>query len=65
MGEFRDYDGGETALGLGPFTYMLAYNDHATFFQFVPRETESQRDRRHLAGAAGRPAKARTTIAHD
>jgi phenylpropionate dioxygenase-like ring-hydroxylating dioxygenase large terminal subunit len=40
MGEFRDFDGGETALGLGPFTYMLAYNDYATFFQFVPREAE-------------------------
>lgn len=40
MGGFRDYDGGETAIGLGPFTYMLAYNDYATFFQFVPRESE-------------------------
>lgn len=40
MGRFRDYDGGETALGLGPFTYMLAYNDYATFFQFVPRTAE-------------------------
>ncbi|HEU4517120.1 MAG TPA: aromatic ring-hydroxylating dioxygenase subunit alpha [Steroidobacteraceae bacterium] len=40
MGTFRDYDGGETALGLGPFTYMLAYNDYATFFQFVPRAAE-------------------------
>lgn len=40
MGGFRDFDGGETALGLGPFTYMLAYNDYATFFQFVPREPE-------------------------
>ena len=40
MGGFRDYDGGETALGLGPFTYMLAYNDYATFFQFVPRDAE-------------------------
>ena len=40
MGEYRDYDGGETALGLGPFTYMLAYNDYATFFQFVPRAAE-------------------------
>lgn len=36
MGGFREYDGGETALGIGPFTYMLAYNDYATFFQFVP-----------------------------
>jgi Rieske 2Fe-2S family protein len=41
MGTFRDFDGSETALGLGPFTYMLAYNDYATFFQFVPREAES------------------------
>ncbi len=40
MGGFRDYDGGETALGVGPFTYMLAYNDYATFFQFVPRDAE-------------------------
>lgn len=40
MGGFKDYDGGETALGLGPFTYMLAYNDYATFFQFVPRAAE-------------------------
>jgi Rieske 2Fe-2S family protein len=40
MGGFRDFDGGETALGLGPFTYMLAYNDYATFFQFVPLEAE-------------------------
>jgi Rieske 2Fe-2S family protein len=40
MGKYRDYDGGETALGLGPFTYMLAYNDYATFFQFVPRSAE-------------------------
>jgi phenylpropionate dioxygenase-like ring-hydroxylating dioxygenase large terminal subunit len=40
MGRFRDYDGGETALGLGPFTYMLAYNDYATFFQFIPRGAE-------------------------
>jgi Rieske 2Fe-2S family protein len=40
MGGFREFDGGETALGLGPFTYMLAYNDYATFFQFVPLEAE-------------------------
>jgi Rieske 2Fe-2S family protein len=40
MGDYKDYDGGEMALGLGPFTYMLAYNDYATFFQFVPRDAE-------------------------
>jgi Rieske 2Fe-2S family protein len=38
MGGFPDYDGGETALAIGPFTYMLASNDHAVFFQFVPRD---------------------------
>ena len=38
MGGFRGYDGGETALAADPFTYMLAYNDHAVFFVFVPRE---------------------------
>lgn len=38
MGDYREYDGGETAIGLGPFTYMLAYNDYAAFFQFVPKD---------------------------
>lgn len=41
MGEFKDYDGGETAIGLGPFTYMLAANDHAVFFQFIPSDAEN------------------------
>ena len=30
--------GGETALAADPFTYMLAYNDYAVFFAFVPRD---------------------------
>lgn len=38
MGLFTDYDGGETALAAGAFTYMLAYNDYAAFFAFVPRD---------------------------
>ena len=38
MGGFRDYDGGETALAADSFTYMLAYNDYAVFFAFVPRD---------------------------
>jgi phenylpropionate dioxygenase-like ring-hydroxylating dioxygenase large terminal subunit len=38
MGKFSGYDGGETALAAGPFTYMLAYNDYAAFFAFVPRD---------------------------
>lgn len=40
MGGFPDFDGGETALGAGPFTYMLAYCDYAALFQFVPRAPE-------------------------
>lgn len=40
MGNFNEYDGGETGLGAGPFSFMLAYNDYATFFQFVPRDAE-------------------------
>ena len=40
MGRFRDYDGGETALAADPFTYMLAYNDYAVFFAFVPRDAD-------------------------
>lgn len=40
MGAFREYDGGETGLGVGPFSFMLAYNDYATLFQFVPRDAE-------------------------
>ncbi len=38
MGGFAEYDGGETALAADPLTYMLAYNDHAVFFVFVPRD---------------------------
>jgi Rieske 2Fe-2S family protein len=39
MGGFPEYDGGETALAADPFTYMLAYNDYAVFFAFVPRDS--------------------------
>jgi Rieske 2Fe-2S family protein len=35
---FSDHDGGETALGAGPCTYMLAYEDYLGFFQFIPRD---------------------------
>jgi len=40
MGGFREYDGGETALAADPLTYMLAYNDYAVFFAFVPRDAD-------------------------
>lgn len=38
MGRFPEYDGGETALAADSFTYMLAYNDYAVVFAFVPRD---------------------------
>jgi len=41
MAGFSAYDSSETALGAGPFTYMLAYSDYATVFQFVPRAAGS------------------------
>lgn len=36
---FGSHDGGETALGAGPCTYMLAYQDYLAFFQFVPLDS--------------------------
>lgn len=33
---FNDHDGGETALGVGPCSFMLAYEDYITCFQFIP-----------------------------
>ena len=35
---FSESDGGETALGAGPCTYMLAYEDYLGFFLFIPRD---------------------------
>jgi Rieske 2Fe-2S family protein len=35
---FSEYDWGETSVSAGPCSYMLAYNDYMTFFQFVPRD---------------------------
>jgi Rieske 2Fe-2S family protein len=37
MGSFTEYDGGETAMHLGRFSFMGAYNDHAVLCQFIPR----------------------------
>ena len=39
MGEFTQYDGGETAVGIGAFCFMLASNDHAVLFRFTPIAT--------------------------
>jgi Rieske 2Fe-2S family protein len=62
MGAFRDYDGGETALGLGPFTYMLAYNDYATFFQFVPRAAEESGYTSHCVPSEASPTGGRSGL---
>ncbi|SEK00416.1 Rieske 2Fe-2S family protein [Sphingobium sp. AP50] len=40
MGGFANYDGGETAMHFGRFSFMGAYNDHAVLFQFIPRGVE-------------------------
>jgi phenylpropionate dioxygenase-like ring-hydroxylating dioxygenase large terminal subunit len=40
MGGFSEYDGGETAMHLGRFSFLGAYNDHAVLFQFIPRGVE-------------------------
>jgi phenylpropionate dioxygenase-like ring-hydroxylating dioxygenase large terminal subunit len=38
MGEFKEYDGGQTGMGLGSRTgTLLANNDYAVIFRFVPR----------------------------
>jgi phenylpropionate dioxygenase-like ring-hydroxylating dioxygenase large terminal subunit len=37
MGSYSDYDGGQTAVGFNPISYVLASNDHAVMFSFLPR----------------------------
>jgi phenylpropionate dioxygenase-like ring-hydroxylating dioxygenase large terminal subunit len=37
MGSYAAYDGGQTAIGFNPITYVMASNDHAVMFSFVPR----------------------------
>jgi phenylpropionate dioxygenase-like ring-hydroxylating dioxygenase large terminal subunit len=42
MGEFKQYDGGQTGLGLGSRTgTVLANNDYAVIFRFIPRSALS------------------------
>ena len=38
MGDFRQADGGETALAFNPFSYVLASNDFAVMFRWTPRD---------------------------
>jgi len=36
LGNISGYDGGESDLSLGPFSYILAYNDHVVCYVFTP-----------------------------
>ncbi|MDH3690411.1 MAG: aromatic ring-hydroxylating dioxygenase subunit alpha [Gammaproteobacteria bacterium] len=36
MGDFKQYDGGETFVYIGPLHYMSLANDHGTLFRFTP-----------------------------
>jgi len=40
MGGFVDYDGGETAMHFGRFSFAGCCNDHIIVFQFIPRGSE-------------------------
>jgi phenylpropionate dioxygenase-like ring-hydroxylating dioxygenase large terminal subunit len=37
MGDFRDYDGGVTALHCGPASFFAAYNDYGVIYRIAPR----------------------------
>jgi phenylpropionate dioxygenase-like ring-hydroxylating dioxygenase large terminal subunit len=37
MGSYAAYDGGQTAFGFNPISYVMASNDHAVLFHFAPR----------------------------
>ena len=36
LGELKDYDGGASDIGFGPFTFLLAYSDHIVGYVFAP-----------------------------
>jgi len=36
MGDFKDYDGGQTAISFNPLGHLLMSNDTATLFRFTP-----------------------------
>ena len=38
MGDFKQADGGETALAFNPFSYVLASNDFAVMFRWTPQD---------------------------
>lgn len=36
LGSLTDYDGGASDIGVGPFSYFLAYSDHVVAYVFTP-----------------------------
>jgi len=36
LGAIQDYDGGQADLAFGPFSFLLAYNDHVVGYVFTP-----------------------------
>ena len=38
LGNLKDYDGGASDFVFGPFTFMLAYNDHVVAYVFSPTD---------------------------
>jgi Rieske 2Fe-2S family protein len=41
LGELRDYDGGASDFGIGPFSFMLAYSDHVVAYVFTPVDQQN------------------------
>ncbi|WP_447725831.1 aromatic ring-hydroxylating oxygenase subunit alpha [Sphingomonas koreensis] len=40
MGDFKDYDGGHSAVAFNVFSYFLSASDHAIMIRFTPRNVE-------------------------
>jgi phenylpropionate dioxygenase-like ring-hydroxylating dioxygenase large terminal subunit len=41
LGSIKGYDGGQADLAFGPFSYLLAYNDHVVVYVFTPVDHNS------------------------
>jgi len=41
LGNIKDYDGGQSDISIGPFSYILAYNDHIVCYVFTPVDHNS------------------------
>lgn len=41
LGSIKGYDGGQADLSFGPFSFLLAYNDHVVCYVFTPVDQEN------------------------